>query len=222
MPLQAGLRIALGPRFHSDLPWADRLRLNSGITIEQGQRLPRPDWRPLSADDLELLVRQGVGNWERDCCCWRLPEHLRRLWWDRAAGELLDAGGEQSGYKAFLVEVAAFARFKGVPLLPACRFDVLARPPGQRSPLTEDREAPLLAVVNLGDEATAVVLGNRPGSREEIDYPLVRLQLPPGDGCWLPAGCRAWPADTTDKTDLDVLLLLRAGDLASGGQQPER
>jgi len=211
MELQPGLRIGLGSRFHSDLPWQERLRLNSGTATDGAERFARPDWRPATSAELAILLAgSGQGSWERDCCLLRFPEHLRRLWWDRAAEELLTQMGELSGYETFLREVAAFARFKGVPLLPASRYDILARPPGQRSPLGKDTDpARLIALVNLGDEPTGMVLWNRPVDLAPMDYPLVRVLLQPGDGCWLPAGCGAWPACTTDKADLDVLLLIR-------------
>jgi hypothetical protein len=223
MQLQAGLRFGLGPRFHDELAWAKRLSLNSGVMAAGNQRLPRPDWRAATSAELELLLAgQGAGCWERDCCLLRFPEHLRRLWWDRAAAELLAASEEQVEYQGFLKEVSAFLQFKGVPLLPACRFDLLARPPGQSSALGPDSDpARLIALINLGDEATGVVLWDRPVGVDELDYPLVRMRLQPGDGCWLPAGISAWPADTIDKTDLDVLLVIREGSLTPSRQQQD-
>lgn len=221
MELQAGLRFGLGPRFHSDWPWIDRLRLNGGVSCEKGERVPLPNWRLPTPMELELLLAgHGAGRWERDCCLWRLPEHLRQLWWKRAAEELLTASDQLSGYETFLHEVTAFARFKRMPLRPACRFDLLARPPGQPTSLSQEGEsARLIALVNLGDETSAVVLWNRPVRQEEANYPLVKVLLQPGEGCWLPEGCQAWPAETMAMRDLDVLLVIREGVLATSRQE---
>src|SRR4051812_38490325 len=107
MILTPGLRIGLAPRFHSDLPWLDRLQVNSGATLEGGNWLPRPDWRSPTAAELDLLLAGGPsgGAWERDVCLFRFPEHLRLLWWERAAGEVLAQEGGSTGYEAFVAEV---------------------------------------------------------------------------------------------------------------------
>jgi hypothetical protein len=90
--------------------------------------------------------------------------------------------------------------------------------------------APVWGVLNLGDEVTGLHLVNLPparcwellgpaGQRTEAgpgrffeqapDYPLVRIQLWPGEGLRLPDEGLVWDGSTVGKSDLDVLLRVR-------------
>jgi hypothetical protein len=88
------------------------------------------------------------------------------------------------------------------------------------------------AVINLGDERGFVVLLNLGGAalraqcgendgasdQQVLDafvtrqptYPLVRVQLSPGEGLWFPSPAPAFDGWTMGKTDLDALLVLHA------------
>src|SRR5262245_53440497 len=124
MDLQPGLRIGLAPRFHSDLPWPERLRLSGGLVADGPGWTPEPDWRPLTPAELALLCRiEGPAAWQEDYCLFRLPEHVRRLWWEGAAAEVLAGAAARPGYERLIRAVADFARFKAMPLPAACCFE---------------------------------------------------------------------------------------------------
>ena len=154
----------------------------------------------------------------------------------------------------FVAGVIEFLRFKRLPLPERCQFDVVASRPGQRSTrldptgalaglrvnCTPAASAPpgkrLVATMNLGDEATHVVLLNLlPTAIAALlpvaerlpvadsnalalwadflatvsDYPLVRVRLDPGDGLWLPDGPVVYDGDTLGKRDIDVALMIQ-------------
>src|SRR5262249_28185872 len=180
-------------------------------------------------------------------------------WWDLAVRQGNPAGIDAEGFGAFLRGVIDFCRFKGLPLLPTCAFDVVVTAPGRAStrvdaaagcmaglafdlpptcsvPPAEGTTPRPLGAVNLGDEATSLVLLNLPAARLQDRlrtapgaagvcptlgelarrfltsfpaYPLVRVLLRPGDGYWLPAGGVVIDGYTMDKQEPDVLLLVR-------------
>jgi hypothetical protein len=94
----------------------------------------------------------------------------------------------------------------------------------------------VVAAINLGDEASHIVLLNLPpaGMAGLVDeagagpappladltprffearstYPLVRIRLDPGEGLWFPTSgvvCDGW---TREKRELDVVLTIRRG-----------
>lgn len=146
-------------------------------------------------------------------------------------------------------------RFKRVPLPGACRFDAIASRPDQPStrldsvtgepaglgfniiPSTESEPTSRVSgVINLGDEATRVVLLNltpqamgallaRQGWADDAavvstellvrffaaapTYPLVGIRLDPGDGLWLPDCGVVYDGDTRGKQDIDIVLTIR-------------
>jgi hypothetical protein len=112
---------------------------------------------------------------------------------------------------------------------PSTRLDPATGNPGG---LAVVPAAPVWGVLNLGDEATALHFVNlslaqcrellRPGGQladvrparffEQFpDYPLVRLQLEPGEAVRFPGGGLFWDSSTVGKDDLDVLLIVRSG-----------
>ena len=163
------------------------------------------------------------------------------------------------GFDAFVREAASLLALKELPVPNGARFDLVASQPGQRSigysaggarpeglafdvspqapwpPGPEGRPARLRGGINLGDEATSVVLVNLaarqvhgllaagfPGlapapTHGELaerflthlpDYPPVRLRVEPGEGYRLPAGGVLVDACTLDMEAPAVLLLI--------------
>jgi hypothetical protein len=263
--LEPGFALTVAPRFHLPGAWPDRLQLNSGVETRDGRFFPRGDWRPPAPEELALLAGGGGAPAAPDrfrtdaLSLFHVPEQLRRRWWDLAARQADPAGLDAEGFQAFLRAVVDFCRFKGVPLPPTCAFDVVAAAPGRASTRVDaaagclaglafdlppacpvapaEGAAPRpLGAVNLGDEATSLVLLNLPAARLQDrlrtapgapgacltlgdlarrfltsfpGYPLVRVLLRPGDGYWLPAGGVIADGYTMDKQEPDVLLVVR-------------
>jgi hypothetical protein len=265
MRLEPGFALTVAPRFHLPGAWPDRLRVNSGVEAQGEYFFPRADWRLPAPDELALLTDAdgapaAPDGFRREALSlFHVPEHLRRRWWDLAARQGNPAGIDAEGFRAFLRGVVDFCRFKGLPLPPTCAFDVVVTAPGRAStrvdaaagclaglafdlpptcsvPLTEGPRPRPLGAVNLGDEATSLVVLNLPAARLQDRlrtapgapgvcptlgelarrfltsfpaYPLVRVLLRPGDGYWLPAGGVVTDGYTLDKQEPDVLLRVR-------------
>jgi hypothetical protein len=233
MGLAPGLRFRVAPLFHCRADWPERLRLNGGAVQCEGVALPRDDWRRCSAVELDLLVgRSSVPSGCGDTIdLLTLPAHVRRWWWEQL--ETDDAAPDtRSRYAGFVGDLRDFLRFKRLPVPDECKADVVASRPGQMSirldsngtvagfrfgalaPQTID--AAPIAVFNLGDEATHVVVLNRAGPTNalaellapESAYPLVRVRIDPGEGLWFPSPPPAFDGWTIGKDDVDVVLVL--------------
>jgi hypothetical protein len=189
----------------------------------------------------------------------QIPEHLRAVWWD-LLDAAVEADGPMSGFDTFAAQVSDFLAFKRAALPASVRMEAVVtaigeqsirrdptsgRPAGLGSSVSpsarwprDDTAVPhLRAIVNLGDEQTAIVLINLPplGLAEELthlpgiesppgtvgalvdrffrarsDYPPVRVRLGPGEGCFVPAAGLVFDGDPTGKEDPDVLLLISA------------
>lgn len=147
------------------------------------------------SSETEFSILKQPAQWSDDICLFRLPEHLRKRWWDIAAKELLSAAVNHPEFNLFLNSFKAFAHYKGIPILSENKFKVLVRPPGESCEFTDDLgRANISSLVNLGDEQTHIIIGKE------------QVLLESGDGCWVPLGCTIKLADTLAKTDLDVLL----------------
>ncbi len=258
MELRPGITLGLAPRFQSALAWRERMQVNGGVEAEAGHFYPRRDWRAPTDAALTLLLADADAGLARSRVgLLSLPSHVRREWWGLAErGEGL--GGNGRDYRAFVAEVMEFLRFKRLPLPGQCRVDVAVSRPGQPSTrwdAADGRPAGLgfniegpggattpdrvVAIVNLGDEPTHLVLLNlapsemaaalgpppvAPG-RELLQrfftampaYPLVRVRLEPGDGVWLPSLGVVYDVCTLDKREIDVALTIRA---ATGAAPP--
>lgn len=208
---------------------------------------------PMLGDDSGTA---GAGHPDDAVCLFQIPEHLRAAWWD-----LLDAaaetGGPMEGFDAYAAKVGEFLAFKRLGAGASGRVEAIVTAVGERS-IRRDPDigrpsglgptvapwaawpgsgAPvprLHAVVNLGDEPSAVVLINlapaalaaelarrEPGAvpatvgeltsrflRTCPDYPPVRVRLAAGEGCRIPAGGLILDGDPTGKEEPDVLLLV--------------
>jgi hypothetical protein len=265
MHLERGFALTVAPRFHLPGAWPDRLRVNSGVEAREEHFFPRADWRLPAPEELALLASDdgapaALDGFRREALSlFHVPGHLRRRWWDLAARQDNPAGLDTAGFQGFLRGVVDFCCFKGLLLLPTCACDVVVTAPGRTStrldasagclaglafdlpptcpvPPAEGTAPRPLGAVNLGDEATSLVLLNLPAARlrdrlrtapgapsvcgtvGELAqrfltsfpaYPLVRVLLRPGDGYWLPAGGVISDGYTMDKQEPDVLLQVR-------------
>ena len=244
MHLERGFALTIAPRFHLPGAWPDRLRINGGVEAPDGYFFPRADWRVPAPEELALLTGDDGAPAAPDglrreaLSLFRLPEHLRRRWWDLAARQDNPAAIEVAAFQSFLRDVVAFCRFKGLPLLPTCAFDVVVTAPGRAStrvdtaagclaglafdlpptcsvPPAEGTPRPLGAV-NLGDEATSLVFLNLPAARLQD-----RLRTAPGaPGACPTLGELAQRFLTSFPAYPLVRVLLRPGDgywLPAGG-----
>jgi hypothetical protein len=197
MTLLPGCRFAVAPHFHVPADWPRRLRIGAGIEEDDGRFFPRGPWRPLTAEELGLLVSDAAGlappDLDATLCLFQLPEHLRSAWW-----QLLDeaaAAGDAglAGFDVFGEQLGEFLAFKGLPVAGEARCDVVVSKPGQRSARWDPeanraagmscslapwvswpdgasaRGPGLWGAINLGDEETSAVLINLPGKELEAE-----------------------------------------------------
>ena len=253
-PREASYRFVVAPRFATVPGWAGRLERNGGVELDRARVRPRDDWKPLTAAELEPLVGSDGGRdamlAPTDLGLMQLPERLRSAWWDEAerSGEALTPG---PGDERLLSELVEFFRFKRLPLPEHVSLEVVVSVPGMSSTRTDaaglleglgfgdrvaTREQPArqaLGIVNLGDEASFIVLLELPpatlvarleaaGERaaralapralvaryfaEFSQQPCLRLRLAPGEGLWLSPFGVVHDGSTQGKRDLDVVL----------------
>jgi hypothetical protein len=188
-----------------------------------------------------------------------IPTRLREAWWAGAeCGATLTE--QDASYQRFVTAVLEFLRFKRLPLPARCEADVMASRPDLRGNRLDPRTGELnglgfsapgplrtVGVINLGDEATHVVLLNLPArvmrallAREGAPdawslvpselaarffearpaYPLTRVRLDPGEGVWFPRADVVHDGWVGDKRDVDVVLSIRGEmeETAAGGE----
>ena len=190
MQLEVGYRIIQAPRFAITSDWPGRVRLNSGVTEDDGKFFPKPDWRSPTEAELALLIDESPrASFPSDALClFAITEHLRSRWWTLAEAGMgsPDAGGDWfTGYARGLGE---FARFKGLPLPPSCSFTVAISSAGQPSTRIDTGSAvPRLAGLdfNVALEAASprtrvlggLNLGDEPASIIFVNLPPVRLAV---------------------------------------------
>jgi hypothetical protein len=228
--LQPGIRVVYRLHFHNARPWADRLRLNSGLVSKGEQFVCRDDWRQPTDTELALLIT-GEGPQPDEIAVFNIPERLRTRWWDIAAGE--QANGLQmslAGFQEYAKEVVEFLHFKKLPLPPSCALDVLISAPGQSSTslyaggIAGTKHVPgPLGSINLGDEECALDFFNLDERQlaehlptfgfvaEDCDYPITRLNLSPCEGFWLAGNPFVLGGDTRGRNEVDVQLVIRRG-----------
>jgi hypothetical protein len=247
-------RFVVAPRFSVPRGFEGRLDRNGGIEHDGERAYPLCDWRPLNPEEMAFLLgerpgRDGVLS-PVDLGLIQIPEHLRAAWWAEAErrGAVPSAGSSFPGVFSKLVD---FLRFKRLPLPERVSLSVAVSAPGLLStrvgrpgapqglglgvavPTTEAGGGQALACINLGDEASFIVLLELPPVvlarrlesagveaptgladpalvRQYLDaFPrqsLLRVRLEPGEGVWLsPLGVihDGW---TEGKQDLDVML----------------
>jgi hypothetical protein len=245
--------------------WSRRLLVGTGVVEVDGCFFPEPSWRAPTPDELPLLIRASDGpllleELEASVCLFQLPAHCHSAWWkllEQASGVLSE--GRIAGFDAFVREVGEFMIFKGLPVPEDARWDVVVSSPGRRFvhggaqtrcpggllcnlvasapwPWAHEHYWPKLwGGINLGDEATSVVLINLPCQQLDAevhrrvpqqasaatvgelvasflrscsDYPAVRLVLGPAEGYRLPRGGLILDGYVENKQEPGVLLLI--------------
>jgi len=226
MTLLPGVRLVVAPHFHLALDGPGRLSL--GARVEQTAEGPvaRPPWRPVSADELAVLLLDPTRPITREelpgcLCLFVVPVHLRSGFWDLLARAPEPGAVPAEGFGAFVAETAQFLAFKQLPVPAGAVFDLVVTRSG---PATGLAAAALWGLINLGEDGASVVFLNVPaGEIPAADYPPVRLQLGPGEGVRIPAGILL-STDGYEWDQPDVLLLIRlpgaGGGETSGGQEP--
>jgi len=186
------------PHFHFARPLAERLHVNSAIPSEGDRAIPLDGWRVPSPDELAMLIAAGEPS--QAVALINIPDRLRGKWWDLAAEQTTDsqAGGE--AFRGFAGQVLEFLQYKGLPLPPACTFELVIHAPGLVAPGGKP-----LGAINLGDEESALVFW-APSS-----HALVKLALGPGEGFWLGATDLEIWYDTRGRREVDVQLVMSVG-----------
>jgi len=223
------------------IDWGRRILLMSGIEPKGTGFFAGGDERPADDSERNLLVADSsLAQDLVDCVClFSLPRHLLTSW-----GRLLEQAEQtgsvdRDGFNAFVADVARFLAFKDLPAPEGALFDLLVSAPGLRSvpwaggPIGLACHSSFWGGINLGDEATALLLVNLPpeGLLAEVrrrrsepfspdtfgelaerflslcpDYSPVQLRIEPGEGFRLPAGGLIVDRCTLGKTEPDVLL----------------
>lgn len=259
MNFQPGCRFAIAPRFHLPVDWPRRLRVGSGVEDNNGF-FPRGPWRAPTDDELAHLIGNADSTSAQEpnglVELFRLPEHLRSEWWKLLERAVAIMEGRLPNYDAFVARVVSFLAFKGLPIPEGATCDAVVNRPGQRSircnaksgrplgmncslyprtpwPVSEVARTPRLwGGINLGDEATSLVLINLTCAqmnsatslpiqsaatigelteqflRAFPDYPPIRMPLEPGEGFRLPRGGLVVDISAEGKQEADILLLI--------------
>jgi hypothetical protein len=164
---------------------------------------------------------------------------LHAKWWDFAACQAAPDGKTGVTFQQFAGEVVEYLQFKRLPLPPASAMEVIINAPGLPSTRPQmgglTAEPPVKGLrggINLSDQESALIVLNlgeiQMSSRNassspqvsfhqraqaflagNLNYPLVRIALLPGEGYWLPPGPVALDGDTRGRTEIDVRLLIR-------------
>jgi len=192
MALPPRFRLTVAPQFHLAPAWAARLAVGSSVQEDDGRFFPRGPWRPLTADELSLLLSGPESGPEKDAeagCLFLIPRHLRAAWWDLLDRSVESGGAALPGFEEFTMQVAEFLRFKHMEVPPSLQMEAgvtaagrcsmrsdpeIGAPAGLGPSLAPWRQCGQLerilprlwAVVNLGDEDTSLVL---------IPFPILAL-----------------------------------------------
>jgi hypothetical protein len=177
--------LTVAPRFQLAPNWAARLTVGTGVREDNGRFFPRGPWRPLTTEEMTLLV-SGPGDDAEAGWLFQIPDHLRAAWWDLLDGSVGTGGAALPGFEGFAGQVAEFLRFKHLEVPSRLQMEAVVTAAGRCS-MRSDPEtgapaglgpslAPwaeyalpeggvmprLWAVVNLGDEDTRLVLTSVP------------------------------------------------------------
>jgi len=253
MTLRLGCRLVVAPSFQLPIDWARRVQLGGGIERQGEVFVARIDWRQPDPGERDLLLADPLmpQDFAESVCLFALPRHLLAAW-----ERLIESAGQTGtlpldGFDTFVADVGSFLAFKELAVPNGAIFDLIVSAPGQRSVpwvgepaglgfnlAPKGRMSGLWGGVNLGDEATSLVLVNlsadellaevqrrrpepfAPRTLAELaerflslcsDYSPVRLVIEPGEGFRLPASGLIVDGCTLDKKEPDVLLLVRPG-----------
>jgi hypothetical protein len=175
----------VGPRFHLAADWAGRLTAGAGVSVAGGRFFPCGPWRPLTEEELTLLISGPEPGPESDAAAgwlFQIPGHLRAAWWELLDRSIGAGDGALQGFDDFTRQVAEFLTFKHMEVPPILQMEAVVTAAGRCSmrsdpetgapaglgpsfapravcPLPERSALPRLwAVVNLGDEHTRLIL----------------------------------------------------------------
>jgi hypothetical protein len=198
--------LSVAPRFHLAPDWAARLAVGTGVREAGGRFFPRGPWRPLTAEEMPLLISGPECGPEKDYeagCLFQVPAHLRAAWWDLLDRSVEAGDAALPGFEGLTRQVAEFLRFKHLGVPPGLRMEAVVTAAGRCSmrsdpetgapaglgpslapwaacALPEGAALPRLwAVVNLGDEDTRLVLIAAPIQGMAADLALRRPGQPP-------------------------------------------
>ncbi|HBZ72779.1 MAG TPA: hypothetical protein DEP35_24840 [Deltaproteobacteria bacterium] len=255
--------LTVAPRFHLRRSFVGRIDRNSGVEESGDPLRPRDDWRSVSAQELSALLKEvpGVGTAlpATHLGLLEIPERIRRAWWKEA-----ERSHENESFQGVFSSLIEFLRFKKLPFPDIVHLEVAVNAPGlastragssgacqglayrDRPAVGKGRARQTLGLVNLGDEASFVILlplppstlaarleaaGESRASALSPDtlvnryfgfFPregLLRLRLEPGEGLWLSPRGVVHDGWTRGKRDLDVVLSLRT---EVGGEESEK
>jgi hypothetical protein len=255
-------RLTVAPRFQLRRTFVGRIDRNGGVERDGDCLYPRDDWQSLKPEELSALVVEGSGPGallpSTQLGLLEIPERLRGAWWKEAEK---NAGSE--GFDGVFSALIEFLRFKRLPLPERVHLEVAVNAPNLKSTrgassgaaqglAYRDRPASwngqarqALGLVNLGDEATFIVLldlppstlvarleaagdaeasalsANRLVKRYFEIFPreaLLRVRLDPREGLWLSPQGVVHDGWTHGKRDLDVVLSVR---MEVGGERQE-
>jgi hypothetical protein len=211
MTLLPGFRLVVAPHFHLAIDWPGRLALGARVERAVDGLVAHPPWRPVSADELAVLLldpSQPAARAELPgcLCLWALPAHLRTAFWDLLARAPEPGVLPAEGFDTFVAEIARFLAFKHLPVPVGAAFDLVVTRSGPAARLAA---AAWWGLINLGEDAVSLVFLNvAAGGVPAADYLPVRLQLGPGEGVRIPAGMLLG-TDGFERDEPDVLLLIR-------------
>jgi hypothetical protein len=159
--------------------------VGTGVREADGRCFPRGPWRPLTADEMPLLVSGPEHGPEEDAdagCLFLIPGHLRAARWDLLERSVEAGDASLRGFEDFTRQVAEFLRFKYMQVPPGLQMETVVTAVGRCSMRSDhetgtptglepllapwaacalpegDAQPRLWAVVNLGDEDTRLVL----------------------------------------------------------------
>jgi hypothetical protein len=172
-----GCRLVVAPMFHLQVDWGRRLLVGNGS--DGAWRAPdAAELASLLPDEFLPIPREAL----TDCLClFRLPQHLRAASWRLLETASATGTLPAAGFDAFAGGVGRFVALKEMPPPDGAVLELLVSNPGLRRVPGLNGARPLWAAINLGDEATSLVIENSPCHALRV-----RLTIEPGEGCRLP------------------------------------
>src|SRR5262245_11987892 len=132
MTLPPRCRLTVAPRFHLAADWAARLAVGTGVREADGRFFPRGPWRPLTADEMTLLISGPEEDAEAGCL-FQIPGHLRAAWWDLLDRSVEAGDAALPGFEDFTGQVAEFLRFKQMGVPPNLQMEAVVTAAGRCS-----------------------------------------------------------------------------------------
>src|SRR5262249_44833470 len=102
-------RLTVAPRFHLTPDWATRLSVGTGVREANDRFFPRGPWRPLTADELHLLIsvpEHGAADDAETGSLFQIPGHLKSVWWDLLDRSVEARDSALPGFEDFAKQIA--------------------------------------------------------------------------------------------------------------------